>query len=43
MKLIEHFELVKATIPLEYEEQFLNINCPEDLEEAEKLLRTENN
>ena len=43
MKLLEHFELVKATIPLEDEEQFLNINYPEDLEEAEKLLRTENN
>ena len=37
MKLLEHFELVKATIPLEDEEQFLNINYPEDLEKAEKM------
>ena len=29
--------------PLEDEEQFLNINYPEELEKAEKLLRMENN
>jgi molybdopterin-guanine dinucleotide biosynthesis protein A len=43
MKLLEHFEIVKPTIPLEDEEQFLNINYPEELEKAEKLLRMENN
>ena len=43
MKLLRQIESVKVTIPIEDEEQFLNINYPEDLEEAEKFLRTENN
>ena len=43
MKLLRQIELVKVAIAIEDEEQFLNINYPEDLEEAEKLLRTKNN
>ncbi|MCJ7800838.1 MAG: molybdenum cofactor guanylyltransferase [Candidatus Marinimicrobia bacterium] len=39
MKLLRHIESVKVTIPIEDEEQFLNINNPEDLERAEELLR----
>jgi len=39
MKLLRQIELVKVTIPIDDEDQFLNINYPEDLERAEELLR----
>jgi len=43
MKLLDQIELVKITIPLDNEEQFLNINNTENLKRAEELLTTENN
>lgn len=43
MKLLDQIEIVKVTISSENEEQFLNINYPDDLEEAEGLLKIENN
>jgi len=39
MKLLDEIEVVKTTISPENEEQFLNINYPEDLEKAEKLIQ----
>lgn len=38
MKLLDEIDLVKITILLEDEEQFLNINYPEDLKEAKNIL-----
>ena len=43
MKLLKQIEVVKVTIPIEDEEQFLNINYQEDLKKAEELLKIENN
>ncbi len=43
MKLLKQIEVVKVTIPIEDEEQFLNINYQKDLEKAEELLKIENN
>jgi molybdopterin-guanine dinucleotide biosynthesis protein A len=37
MKLLDQIEVVKTTIPPENEEQFLNINYPEDLKKAEEI------
>lgn len=42
MKLLNQIETVKITISSENEEQFLNINYPEDLKQAEKMLKIEN-
>jgi len=39
MKLLKQIEVVKVTIPIEDEEQFLNINYQEDLKKAEELLK----
>ncbi len=38
MRLLKQIEMVKVLIPSENEEQFLNINYPEDLERAEEML-----
>ena len=38
MKLLDEIKVVKHTIPSAYEDQFLNINYPEDLNKAEKSL-----
>ncbi|NHZ85466.1 MAG: NTP transferase domain-containing protein [Planctomycetia bacterium] len=42
MKLLDQIEVVKVIIPSEDEEQFLNINYPEDLKKAEDLINLEN-
>lgn len=43
MKLLDQIKVVKVTIPIEDEEQFLNINYKKDLEKAEELLKIKNN
>ncbi len=43
MKLLDQINVEKVIIPTENEEQFLNINYPEDLKKAEELLKIENN
>lgn len=41
MKLLDQIEVVKTTIPPENEEQFLNINYPEDLKKAGEIFKIE--
>ena len=43
MKLMDQIEAVKFKIPFDNEKQFLNINYPQDLVEAEKILKIDNN
>ena len=43
MKLLDQINVEKVIILSENEEQFLNINYPEDLKKAEELLKIENN
>jgi molybdopterin-guanine dinucleotide biosynthesis protein A len=41
MRLLDNLEVLKVTISSKDEEQFLNINYPEDLKKAAKLLKVE--